>query len=107
MTETEGQDMGVKLSEMKPPDGKTMGGKRPEYWNSVIMKIVRLAAKLDQMRNAGLMREDLIGEEVAQEAAGDIDTLIDALVVLDYEYQRHFGERPPCLGPKRDRAPVQ
>ena len=107
MTETEGQDMGVKLSEMNPPDGKTMGGKPPEYWDSSIRRIVKLIATLDLTRNNALRMEDPSGEEVAQEAAGDIDALIDALVVLDYEYQRHFGERPPCLGPKRDRAPVQ
>ena len=92
---------------MKPPDGKTMGGKPPEYWNSAIRTIVRLIAKLDLMRDMAMKMEDTNGEEAAQEAAGDIDALIDALVVLDYEYQRHFGERPPCLGPKRDRAPVQ
>ena len=101
--------MGVKLSEMKPPDRPctTMGGKPPEHWNSVIMKIVRLIAKLDRTRNMALRMEEPSGEEVAQEAAGDIDALIDALVVLDYEYRQHFGERPPCLGPKRNRAPVQ
>ena len=99
--------MGVKLSEMKPPDGKTMGGKPPEYWNSVIRKIVRLIATLDRTRSTALRMEDPSGEEVAQEAAGDIDALIDALVVLDYEYQRHFGKRPPCLGSKVGRASVQ
>lgn len=99
--------MGVKLSGMKLTDEKMMGGKPPEYWNSVIRTIVRLIAKLDLMRDMAMRMEDPSGEEVDQEAAGDIDALIDALVVLDYEYQRHFGERPPCLGPKRDRAPVQ
>ena len=96
------------MSEMKPPDGKTMGGKPPEYWNSVIRRIAKRIAKLDLMRNMALRMEDPSGEEVAQEAAGDIDALIDALVVIDYEYLRHFGERPPCLGPKADRrTPVQ
>ena len=60
----EGQDMGVKLSEMKPPYGPctTMGGKPPEYWNSVIRRIVRLIETLDRTRNNALRMEDPRGE---------------------------------------------
>ena len=95
--------MSVKASEMKKTDGKMMGGKPPEYWNKVAVRIVKLIGHVDRVRNIALQMEEPSGEEVAQEAADGIDALIDALVVIDYEYQQHFGERPPCMGQKAHR----
>ena len=100
--------MGVKLLDMKTTDGKTMGGKPSEYWDDVAKRIVRLIGHVDRARNMALQMEEPSGEEVAQEAAGHIDALIDALVVIEFEYEQHFGRRPQCLRQRDERrAPAQ
>jgi len=95
--------MGVKLT-----DEKMMGGKPSEYWDDVAKRIVRLIGHVDRARNMALQMEEPSGEEVAQEAAGHIDALIDALVVIEFEYEQHFGRRPQCLRQRDERrAPAQ
>lgn len=85
----------------------TMGGKPREHWENVMERIKRLISNLDRMRDIALAMEDPSGEDVADRAAGDIDALIDALVVLDFDYTQHFGERPRALQAKKEEITTQ
>ena len=86
-------------------DGK-MGGKSPEHWDGVMRQIIKLVVRVDRAREMMLQTPDPSWEDATQEAAADIDALLDALVVLDFEYEQHFGERPPCMKRKGPQAKV-
>lgn len=87
-----------------------MGGKSREHWEQVAKRLVRVVLRLDQVRGTALRMTDptfLTTEDIAQEAADDIDAILDAMVVLDYEFSRHFGESPEVLQSKKNQIPVQ
>ena len=87
---------------------KTLGGKTREHWTRVAERIVGLIGKVDRMRELAMRMVEPSGEDVAQEAADDIDALIDALALIDFAYARRFGEQLKVTKPKEDRpTPVQ
>jgi hypothetical protein len=68
-----------------------MGGKTREHWEDVMERMKRLIRCLCEARRTAEKQ----GLEVAvMRANKDIDALIDALVVVDWEYTQHFGEPP-------------
>ena len=81
----------------------TMGGKPREHWERVIERVKGLVITLDEVRDNAI-RKDM--DDAATRAANDIDALLDVLVVMDFQYNLHFGERPAALS-RKPKPPVQ
>lgn len=74
---------------------ETMGGKTLSYWEDREKRIKGLIGKLYAAQESAMKHND---GNMAAEIAMDIDALIDMLVVLEWNMDIHFGEKPKEAG---------
>ena len=69
---------------------ETIGGKPREHWESVMGRLKSLICTLDRVADLAAENDQ---EEAENRARNDIDALIDALVVIDFDVEQRFGKK--------------